>query len=279
MAGSIIPRVAGSLASGLIGGLGSSKAEKQLRQGADASQQIVNPSPFRANSLFGGVGAGGQFSLNSLGQKQLNNFNRLSDRSFNRAISFNRGSFRDRLLEASNRVNDKREGQAFASLESKLFNRAGASTGTQRQIADFGADLEDRRFNRALQAEIGADQFNRGLIGDFQNSLTPLNNLNNNFLNFQNQSLAGAQALRPYAIDNPAMALASSFQAQNTQDFFNNLGGFVGGGIQTGINYFGNRPTGNGTGNPFNGTGPQLRFGNKSAINFGSNPFTSIGFG
>lgn len=270
MAGSIIAPVAGSLISGAISGAGSKKAEKQLRQGAEASQQIVNPSPFRANSLFGNVGANGQFSLNNFGQQQFNNAKTLSGKAFSRANNFNRGSFRDRLLEASNRVNDKREGQAFASLESKLFNRAGASTGTQRQIADFGADLEDRRFNRALQAEIGADQFNRGLIGDFQNSLTPLNNLNNNFLNFQNQSLTGARALAPFAINNPAMAQAGAFQAQNTQDFFDGLGGVVGGGIQTGINYFGNRGSGSSSGGGFF---------NPSAINFGSNPFTSLGFG
>lgn len=269
MAGSIIAPVAGSLISGAISGAGSSRAEDQLRQGANAAQQIINPSPFQGRGLFTSVNPQGQASFNDFGNDQFTKLKSFSNSSFQRANNFNRSSFRDRLLEASNRVNDKREGQAFASLESKLFNRQGASTGTQRQIADFGADLEDRRFNRALQAEIGADQFARGRQNDFANAFGLLSGLDDRLLAHQGQSLQGAQFLKPFAINNQAQAQAGAFQAQNTQDFFDGLGGAVGGAAQVGINAFQNRGGGSSGGGFFN----------PGAINFGSNPFTSLGFG
>ena len=269
MASSIIAPVVGSVASGLIGGAGSSKANAQRNSAAQNAQQIITPKPFQANSLFFNTGANGRAELNGFGRSQFANFSQIQGRAFHRQHGFNRNEFRDRLLEASNRVNDKREGQAFSSLESKLFNRQGASTGTARQIADFGSDLEDRRFNRALQAEIGAENFHRGLVNDFSNAHSLFNNLDSQMRQTQQQSLVGAQALRPFAINNPAAAQAGFANADSTQGFFNGLGRTVGGGLEAGISAFGNPSSGGGGGGFFN----------PSAINFGSNPFTSLGVG
>lgn len=270
MAGSLIAPIAGSVASGLISGSGSSKAERQYQQGANAAQQIITPEFFGTNGVFGSTNASGHFSANPFGQRIQNDIIRRTDRFGSMFDNFNRDSFRDRLLEASNRVNDKREGQAFASLESKLFNNQGASTGTQRQIADFGADLEDRRFNRALQAEFGADQRQQGLFNNFLQGFQGVRAFGQDVNQQKQLGLDGARALAPYAINNPAQAQAGAFRAQNTQDFFDGLGGTVGGALETGINAFQNRGGGS------SGAGG---FFNPSAINFGSNPFTSLGFG
>ncbi len=267
MAGSVI----GSVASGIIGGLGDDKAEQQFQQGAAAAQQIFQPQPFQAQNSFGAVNADGQFKLHPFGHRVLGMTNQLAGQTFGRATNFDRRKFADRLMDASNRVNDKRESQAFSSLESKLFNRQGASTGTQRQIADFGADLEDRRFQRALQAEVGANQVGSGLNQDFIGALGLVNDFSDRRIAAQQQGLFGAQALAPYAINNPAQAQAGAFRAQNTQDFFDGLGGVVGGAAQTGINFL---RGGSGGGSSSSGGG----FFNPNAINFGSNPFTSLGF-
>lgn len=270
MAGSIIAPVAGSLISGAIGGFGSNKAEGQFRGGANAAQQLIAPTPFQSFSNFFSVNPQGQANHTATGARQNQFLLENSNAALGRLRGFNRDEFRDRLLEASNRVNDKREGQAFSSLESKLFNRQGASTGTQRQIADFGADLEDRRFNRAVQSEFSADQFGRGRFNDFQNAFGMLTGFDDRRQAIQRASLEGGRLGLPMAVNNPAMAQAGAFQAQNTQDFFDGLGGAVGGAAQVGINAFQNRGGGSSGGGGFF---------NPGAINFGSNPFTSLGFG
>lgn len=263
MAGSIISSVAGSAASGLISGaFGGSKSSDEFERGAAASQQIVNPQPFQGRSLFGGINPQGQFSLNSRGQQQFQKLLGQSNKFFNASNNFNRNDFRDRLMQASMGLQNRREQQAFDGLESRLFNSSGVNTGTQRQVADFKNDIEDARFGRALQAEMGADQMARGRLGDFANAFGLMTNFDDRGIGLQQQSLQGAQALAPFAINNPAMAQAGAFRAQNTQDFFDGLGGTVGGLVDTGISAFRNPASGGGGG-----------FFNPAAINFGSNPF------
>jgi len=261
MAGSVL----GSVASGVVGGLFGDKADKQVRRGADASQQIFTPSPFQARSSFFDVRPNGTAQLTQFGKNRHAQLLRNSNRAFNRFDKFDRGQFADRLLEASNRINDDRESQAFSSLESKLFNSAGASSGTQRQIADFQSDIEDRRFNRALRAQIGADEFARARYGDFANAFGQLGAFDDRRQNIQALSLDGGRAQLPVTANNPAAAAAGLFQAQNTQNFGNSLGALVGGGVQAGYDYF-NAPAPSFNpfvaNNPFNGSGPLLSFGN-----------------
>ena len=273
MAGSVIGSVAGNVASGIIGGIGNKKAERQFQSGANAAQQIFTPQPFRAGNRFGQVDNRGQFTFNPIGNKRLQQILQISNKRFNTSEQFhqNRDAFAEKLLRAADRVNDKRESQAFSSLESKLFNRAGASTGTQRQIADFQSDIEDRRFQRAVNAEQIADQRNRALLGDFLGVFNNATQYGRQGEDVQRLSLLGAQALRPFAINDPAQANAGAFRAQNTQSFFDGLGGVIGGGLDAGISLLGGG--GSGVGGGINGGG----FFNPNAINFGSNPFTSFG--
>ena len=260
MAGSVI----GSVASGIIGGIGSKKSEKQFQAGANAAQQIFTPQPFQGRSLFTRTNAQGQPTFSTFGRNRFRETNNIAFSKSRSALNgFDRRGFAEKLLEASNRVNNKREAEAFAGLESKLFNRAGASTGTARQIADFGADLEDRRFRRGLDAQIAADSVFRGRLGDFTTALSALGGFESMFSNAQAQSLAGARALAPFAINNPAQGQVGAFRAQNTQNFFDGLGGLVGGGIDAGLSFLGSNSGGGGGGGFFN----------PGAIDFGGNPF------
>ena len=262
--------IAGAVTSGLISKIGSKKAEKQYAAGGANAQQIFTPKPFQSFSSFGSSNERGQFNLNDFGRSQVRNFNTLSNQAFNRTQSFDRNAFRDRLLEAGNRVNDKREQQAFGSLESKLFNRTGASTGTARQIADFQSDIEDRRYQRAVQSEFAADDFGRGRIGDYQNSLRPLQELDNRRLKIQQMNLEGGRLLKPFTINDPNAANAGSFRAQNTQSFFDSLGANVGGAVGLGVNYLnsGGSSGGGGYGYPFGGNGALQSYQNPQAPTF-----------
>jgi len=273
MAGSVLGSIAGGAASGLVGGIFGDKASDQAAAGAQASQQIFTPKPFRASSTFFDVRPNGTAQLTQFGKNRHAQLLRNSNRAFDRFDKFDRGAFADRLLEASNRINDDRENQAFTSLESKLFNSAGASTGTQRQIADFQSDIEDRRFSRALQAQIGADEFARARYGDFTNAFSQLGNFDDRRQNIQGLSLDGGRAQLPTTANNPGAAQAGLWQAQNTQNYGNSLGALVGGGVQAGFDYF-NSPAASYTpfnlgnpftytpSNPFTGVGPLSSFGN-----------------
>ena len=265
MAGSVI----GPAVSAGIGLLGNKKADKHLQQGVNASQQIITPKPFQGRSLFTQTNSRGQPTFSTFGRNRFRDTNNIAFSKARSALNaFDRRSFADRLLEASNAVHNKREQQAFGSLESKLFNRAGASTGTQRQLSDFASDIEDRRFQRALQAETAADQMFRGRLGDFGTALRALGGFEDMFSNAQQQSLAGARALAPFGINNPGAAQAGALRAENTRGFFDGLGGFAGGAVEAGFNSYFNPIQSTPSfspfrvNNPFTGVGPLSSFGN-----------------
>ena len=267
MAGSILGSVAGSVAgaatSSLFGG-SSSDAERLAAQG----QQVFTPEPFQAKSFLFDVNQNGNAFLNQFGKNRFANKLALSNRAFYDAKNFDRRNFADRLLAASEAVNNKREGQAFRSLESKLFNSQGAHSGTQRQIADFASDIEDRRFQRALQAEVGSQQFGRSLLNDYQAAFNDLMGLEDRRQALQAFSLEGGRAMLPMVANNPAMGQLGLMQQQRSDNFANGLGGLVGGAVNAGYNYF-SQPTPSFNpfawqqpANPFNGSGPLLSFGN-----------------
>jgi len=275
MAGSVIGDVVGSAVGGIFGSKGDERAAQQAQQAAERSQMIVNPQPFQGNSLFFNTNARGQASPNFRGNNLISQFGRLNSQAFNQAIKFNPRRFADRMFQAGNRVNDKRDGQAFSSLESKLFNRQGASTGTQRQIADFASDIEDRRSQRFFNAQSAAQQMRNTMLDQSFAASNQLTGFGDRLLENQHQSLQGARALAPFGIDNPAIAQAGQFRAQNTQDFFGNLGNTVGGAVDAGISFFGNR--GGGSGGVGNSPA-QSSFARPSFGGPGFNPFGSLGF-
>jgi hypothetical protein len=285
MAGSVIGPVAGSLASGLIGNIGSNKANKQLAAAANAANQVFYPEPFRASSSLFNVSRSGKAALTDFGRAEQRNLMHLKNDAYNRVRNFDRGAFADRLMDASSRVNDKRESQAFARLESKLFNRQGASTGTAQQIADFGADLEDRRYQRSLQAQIDADQFGRERFEDFFRAYGLFNNIDDRRMDIQKLSLDGGRAMLPTTASNPGAYNAGLFAANNTQGFYNGLGGVFGGLARSGVNRLYGGPASSVGGGYVPGSGfalaSGLGFGRDAAppVNGVGSPFySSIGY-
>lgn len=279
MAGSVIDTVtgaAGKIVGGLIGAGGDQRAADQFQQAAQQSQLIVQPQQFLGNSLFTRIDPRGQALLTPLGQRRNQEIANLFNQAFRRARDFNSNQFQQRLLRAADDVTRRRESQAFDSLESRLFNRQGVHTGTARQIADFRSDVERRReeraFRRATEAELFAEQVQRGRLGDVAGLFGLSGDLDDRFLRLQGQSLQGAQLLAPFGISNPQIAQAGAFRAQSTQDFFRGLGGIVGGVVDTGLSSLRAPASSASTGGGFF---------NPGAVSFEggfTSPFASLGF-
>lgn len=272
MAGSIIGDVAGSVVGGLFGAKGDRKASDQAFNAARQSQQIFRPQIPQAgnNNVFGNILPSGHFSANPLGQQVQADLIRKFRTFSGQFDDFNKGDFANRFFDSIDRLESRREAQGFADLESRLFNRRGVNTGTQRQVADFQRDIEDARLSRVINAELAGDIRSRGMFQDFINALGGLQGFGNNIQSQRNSAVQNASLMRPFAINNPAIGNAGLLQAGNTQSFFDSLGGGLANATNAGVSTL----FGGGFSNPFSSGGG---FFNPSAVNFsGANPFNTF---
>ena len=235
MAGSIIGDVAGGVVGGLFGSEGDRRAADQAFGAANAAQSFIRPQFQPLNSVFGNTLPSGRFAANQIGLDTQGRLFQAQKLFSNQLLGFNKGAFADRFFDAIDRLESRREAQGLANLESRLFNRSGVNTGTQRQIADFQADIEDARLDRVIKAELAADERSRGLLGDFLRANQGLRGFNQDIQNQQNLGFIGAQALTPQSTFNPGLANAGLFQAGNTQSFFDSLGSGIGGAVNAGV--------------------------------------------
>lgn len=225
--------IAGAAVGGLFGAFGDSKAADQF--GSAAQLQYIAPQFQPTSNLFGRTTNAGGFTLNKFGRRYLNDLTKNQALTRKDFQSFNRGAFADRFFDAIDRLESRREAQAFSDLESRLFNQAGVSTGTQRQIADFQADIEDARLDRVIKSELAGAQMSDLLFDRFLKSLNPINDFNRTLANERAFGVDRAVALTPRPfIDQGALA-AGAFQAGNTSDFFRTLGGYAGDVVASGL--------------------------------------------
>jgi hypothetical protein len=148
-----------------IGGIfGGNKAGKRLSKDLKKIAGDIKFNPFDVNGpLFSGSFDPENGTATSTGSNatnaQLGTFDRLFGQVGEEARGFNPTNFQNNFFDAIDRLESRRESEAFNSLESKLFNKAGVSTGTERQVRDFQGDLEQRRFDRAGAAVGQSQQF------------------------------------------------------------------------------------------------------------------------
>jgi hypothetical protein len=260
MAGSVLGKIAGGVVGGLIGGKGDKKAARQMEQAALAAQARVEPftrPPFSVQTVLGNT-AGNRFHLSQSGNEAINNLTAANRQLFQGIRGFDRGAFTDRFFDAIDRLESRREGQALNSFESRLFNRQGVNTGTQRQIADFMRDIEDARLRRSLQTELTAEGVFSNRLKDAFSGVDALRGLQGSQLAQFDRSFYGSRLTEPVVLpSNQGLLAAGGIRAQSTQDFFGNLGGAVGGAVGAGIPWalggggFGGGGGGGFTANPF----------------------------
>jgi len=174
--------------TGLFGG-GKDRAEDlsdELRElGERARFQPFNISGPLGSSSFDLENNTATATLSPDLRRAFDRFGQLIGEQGRQAANFDPQDFQNRFFDALDRLESRRESEAFGSLESRLFNRSGINTGTQRQVRDFRDTLDNRRRARAFEAIFGAQDFQsqifnnilgleRGRSGLGQNALSPI---------------------------------------------------------------------------------------------------------
>lgn len=267
--------IAGSLIGGLIGKSGEDKARRDFEtdmSGAIRAASAIRTEPMGTSTLLGSTSPDLSFLLSPRAEGITRQMEDARNINFNALHDFNRRDFANRFFDSIDKLESGRERRAFADLESKLFNRAGVSTGTATQLAQFQNDIGDARQRRLMQANMASDQRQQNLFNQFLASINPEFALQTSQLNQLRTGIAGGQlnasgdAMTRQAIIN-AGAQGAGFGAQSTTNFFNSLGKNVGGAVSAGVSSLlaPNRSSGAGGGGGFF---------NPGAVNF-NNAFTS----
>ena len=258
-----------------IGGLfGGNSAGKGLEKSLKRLQEENRFKPFNLNSpLSSGNfdGSQGGVQLGAGVQNSFDLFNQNINQTGQRAANFDPQSFQNEFFQGIDRLESQREAEGFDDFESSIFNKAGVSSGSQRQVRDFQESLQQRRFDRSQRAVQASQQFQGNLFNQFlgltqgrnqlnQAALQPLQfggqlnaqaaNINNNASQFGAQA-ADARAVRKAntgsaigGIFDGALSFAATGGLSELTDFFGGGSGGpafgeAGGGFSGGISSLG----------------------------------------
>lgn len=278
--GSILGAAAGGLAQGAIGLLGNDRAADQVSQaGALSAAQIQalaqNVKPQATTTSLGFGYPNNAFMQSPITNEQISQllgFGRLAYQGA--AVNPPAANFTQRFLDSLDRIQGRREAEQFANLESRLFNRAGVSTGTAQQVRDFQSQLEEARQARMLNIEKAMFEreqqgYNRenDLFDRFIRTVAGTQQIGQNELAQMQLGInaGGLQSPFGYSAANvlgQSNLLAGQTRAASTQGFFDSLGQAVGGAVSRGIGgiFGGGTPSTSGGGgfvsNPFVNTSP-----------------------
>jgi hypothetical protein len=146
---------------GILGGndAGDKFADMMAALGERSPFELFNVNTPTSSTSFDPTSRTAQTSLSPELLESFNRFGDLSRMIGDRASAFDPTSFQNEFFDARDRLESRRESEAFNSLESKLFNRQGIHTGTGNQVRNFQADLEQRRSDRTTKSIMDSQQF------------------------------------------------------------------------------------------------------------------------
>ena len=219
-----------------IGGLfGGNDAADDLQDALAEIAANTKFTPYNVNTPFFGVGPRGDGSIGITNSKRglfttFNDFAKLINQTGNRAKNFNAQNFQNDFFRSIDRLESQREQEGFADFESKLFNNAGVSTGSQRQVRDFQENLQQRRFDRQQRAVEASQQYQTNLFNQFLGLNTGRNALNQAVLNqFGVSQGLGNSALNAQLAANNLLTQGAQIDATATANTGSAIGGLLDG--------------------------------------------------
>lgn len=199
--------------SGLAGIFGAKKAAKKIDPMA-----FFTPS----SNVFASYTAPGQYNLTPFGKQVQRGFRGLGQQFYDEAMAFSRPDFASEYFDAIDRLQSRREGQAFDSYASRIFNVGGATTGTGRALADYQTDIQDAQMRRSMAAEQAAFNRQSNLFNRYYTNIANAQN----FAGFQQQQQSPQRA---YLEGVQRKQQADAQVARGVFDFIGNtLDSFVG---------------------------------------------------
>lgn len=235
IAGAALGPIAGAAVSGLAGAIGG-QGRRDARAAADYGQAVQN---FRPTSVTGwgqgttNVGPDG-IRLNASPDMMTDygRFRGLAGTDFNDLRSMDRDELARMLFEGFDATEGRRAEEAFEDNISGMFNAFGSTSGFARGLRDELFNLESMRQDLRNQALAGADSIYRGRLGDFtrntQNRMAVFEPL------MDRARMALGQSANQQRLGMAAAEAAYDQQLQRNaarQNFWNNLGGRVGGAV------------------------------------------------
>lgn len=197
----------------LFSALGGKKAAQKL----DPSE-LFTPS----KNIFAQLTGPGQYRLTGEGEAAAQRLSALGGEAFRELSGFGREEFSQRYFDALDRLASRREAEGFQSTASRLFNVGGATSGTQRMLADYQRDIEDAQLRRTIAAEQAGFSREQDLFNRYLQSL----NAGLGFAGFQQQQQIPQQAYLN------AVQAKQAARAQATQGLLGSIGSLLDTGLQ-----------------------------------------------